>query len=288
MKMYMILWKVESIKKEDKSLRTDVYNAGILKEYDDAVNLCLEFANKNAKSYNRNIIATPVFPVSDYFRSCSFSVGFEVKDFDEYDFIKHRYEVVCLSGKADGFTGRWSWTLIGTFEGKEIPHKWNEVFKKEKIEEEKKDNTKYRPHVIIKGFSSTINKLRYKIEKELKKNFNPNVNLAHYGVRYRISYVYDRRLSDEYAYDAVLDIIPEKDLDSNNDAIAFIRTVLISLMGTDDSWFWLSFISRLIDKLNANKNGFVTYGGFPIDVNTVIYYGNPLIDNQDLSDFKTL
>ena len=37
-----------------------------------------------------------------------------------------------------------------------------------------------------------------------------------------------------------------------------------------------------------NKNGFVTYGGFPIDVNTVIYYGNPLIDNQDLSDFKTL
>ena len=158
----------------------------------------------------------------------------------------------------------------------------------EKIEEEKKDNVQYRPHVIIKGFSSTINKLRYKIEKELKKNFNPNVNLAHYGVRYRISYIYDRRLSDEYAYDAVLDIIPEKDLDSNNDAIAFIRTVLISLMGTDDSWFWLSFISRLIDKLKENKNGFVSYEGFPINLNSVIYYGNPLIDNQDLSDFKTL
>ena len=159
----------------------------------------------------------------------------------------------------------------------------------EKIEEEKKDNIKYRPHVIIKGFSTTINSLRSTIEKSLKKTFSQNgAYLAHYGVRYRISYIYDRRLSDEYAYDAVLDIIPEKDLDSNNDAIAFIRTVLISLMSTDDSWFWLSFISRLIDKLNANKNGFVTYGGFPIDVNTVIYYGNPLIDNQDLSDFKTL
>ena len=107
-------------------------------------------------------------------------------------------------------------------------------------------------------------------------------------MRYRISYIYDRRLSDEYAYDAVLDIIPEKDLDSNNDAIAFIRTVLISLMGTDDSWFWLSFISRLIDKLKENKNGFVSYEGFPINLNSVIYYGNPLIDNQDLSDFKTL
>lgn len=159
----------------------------------------------------------------------------------------------------------------------------------EKIEEEKKDNTKYRPHVIIKGFSTTINSLRSTIEKSLKKTFSQNgAYLAHYGVRYRISYIYDRRLSDEYAYDAVLDIIPEKDLDSNNDAIAFIRTVLLSLMSTDDSWFWLSFISRLIDKLNANKNGFVSYEGFPINIDSVIYYGNPLIDNQDLSDFKTL
>lgn len=286
--MYMILWKVESIKKEDKSLRTDVYNAGVLKEYNDAVNLCLEFANKNAKSYNRNIIATPVFPVSDYFRSCSFSVGFEVKDFEEYDFIKHRYEIISLIGKADGYTGRWPWALIGTFEGKEIPHKWNDVFKKEKIEEKKKDNMQYRPHVIIKGFSSTINKLRSTIEKSLKKNFSPNAYLAHYGVRYKISYIYDRRLSDEYAYDAVLDVIPEKDLDSNNDAIAFIRTVLLSLMDTDDSWFWLSFISRLIDKLKENKNGVVSYEGFPINISSIIYYGNPLIDNQDLSDFKTL
>ena len=122
--MYMILWKIES-KKKDDSLKTDVYSAGIFKNYDDTINACVHLAKQNMAGFSQDCSIIPKTPISTDLASCKFSIGFDIFDFDEYDYIYHRYEVVDITNAVDGYTNKWPWILIGTFDGYEIPHQWN-------------------------------------------------------------------------------------------------------------------------------------------------------------------